>query len=150
MSDNAAEANPTRVSGGFFAIDRGAFRCAAVGGLNAAVAHLVMARGTGRDNRTTQWSVHSIEQCTGISRPNAAKAVKDLLDRGIWQKIRDGRHPIYEAVCGDQISGRISVKEANAIHRDGRKILKMFQAVVRDIRRRGRSQSEQALSGDNT
>jgi hypothetical protein len=37
MSDNAAEANPTRVSGGFFAIDRAAFRCAAVGGLNAAV-----------------------------------------------------------------------------------------------------------------
>jgi len=26
--------------------------------LNAAVAHLVMARGTGPDNRTTQWSVH--------------------------------------------------------------------------------------------
>ena len=102
MSDNAAEANPAR---GFFAIDRGAFRCAAVGGLNAAVAHLVMARGTGPDNRTTQWSVHSIEQRTGISRPNAAKAVKDLLDRGIWQKIRDGRHPIYEAVCGYQISG---------------------------------------------
>jgi hypothetical protein len=37
MSDNAVEANPTRVSRGFFAIDRGAFRCAAVGGLNAAV-----------------------------------------------------------------------------------------------------------------
>jgi hypothetical protein len=47
MSDNAAEANPTRASGGFFAIDRCAFRCAAVGDLNAAVAHLVMARGTG-------------------------------------------------------------------------------------------------------
>jgi hypothetical protein len=102
MSDNVTEANPTR---GFFAIDRGAFRCAVVAGLNAAVAHLLMARGTGPDNRTTQWSVHSIEQRTGISRPNAAKAVKDLLDRGIWQKIRDGRHPIYEAVCGDQISG---------------------------------------------
>src|SRR6516225_1352364 len=102
MSDNAAEANPAR---GFFAIDRGAFRCAAAGGLNAAVAHLVMARGTGPDNRTTQWSVHSIEQRTGISRPNAVKAVKDLLDRGIWKKIRDGQHPIYEAVPGDQISG---------------------------------------------
>jgi hypothetical protein len=49
MSDNAAEANPTRIAGGFFAIDRGAFRCAAAGGLNAAVAHLVMARGTGPD-----------------------------------------------------------------------------------------------------
>jgi hypothetical protein len=57
-----------------------------------------MARGTGRDNRTTQWSVHSIEQHTGISRPNAAKAVKDLVDRSIWKKVRDGRHPIYEAV----------------------------------------------------
>ena len=41
---NAAEADATRVSPGFFAMDRGAFRCAAVGGLNVAVAHLVMAR----------------------------------------------------------------------------------------------------------
>jgi hypothetical protein len=71
---------------GFFSIDRGAFRCAAARGLNSAVAHLVMTRGTGRDNRTTQWSVHSIERHTGISRPNAAKAVKDLVDRGIWKK----------------------------------------------------------------
>jgi hypothetical protein len=71
MSDNVAEANPTRVSGGFFAIDRGAFRCAAVGGLNAAIAHLVMARGTGRDNRTTQWSVRCLpEQFTGGNKRN--------------------------------------------------------------------------------
>ena len=105
MSDNTAEANPRRGSRGFFAIDRGAFRCAAVGGLNAVVAHLVMARGTGPDNRTTQWSVHSIEQRTGISRPNADKAVKALLHRGIWNKIRDGRHPIYEAIPADQILG---------------------------------------------
>ena len=82
---------------GFFSVDRGAFRCAAVGGLNSAIAHLLMARGTGRDNRRTQWSVHSIEQRTGISRPNAAKAVADLLKRGIWKKLRDGKHPIYEA-----------------------------------------------------
>jgi hypothetical protein len=53
MSDNAAEANPTRVSPGFFAIDRGAFRCAAVGGLNAVVP-------------SGQWSVHYLpEQFTG-------------------------------------------------------------------------------------
>lgn len=88
-----------------FCGDRGAFRCAAAGGLNSAVAHLLMARGTGRDNRTTQWSVHSIEQRTGISRPNAAKAVKDLLERGVWKKIRDGQHPIYEAVPGNEIPG---------------------------------------------
>jgi hypothetical protein len=92
---NAAEANATRLSPWFFAIDRGAFRFASVGGV--AVAHLVMARGTGRDNPTTQWSVHPIEHRTGISRPNADKAVKALLHRGIWKKIRDGQHPIYEA-----------------------------------------------------
>jgi hypothetical protein len=75
-----------------------------------------MARGTGRDNRTTQWSVHSIEQRTGISRPNADKAVKALLHRGIWKKIRDGKHPIYEAVCGDQIpSGPFTGDEQAAI-----------------------------------
>ena len=69
-------------SNGFFAIDRGAFRCAALGGLNSAVAHVVMARGTGRDNRTTQWSVHSIEQRTGISLAvNAQLACAAASDR---------------------------------------------------------------------
>jgi hypothetical protein len=90
---------------GFFSVDRGAFRCAAVGGLNSAIAYLIMARGTGRDNRTTQWSVNAIEKYTGISRPNAAKAVKDLLERGVWIKTRDGNHPIYEAVPGNEIPG---------------------------------------------
>jgi hypothetical protein len=90
---------------GFFSIDRGAFRCAAAGGLNSAIAYLVMARGTGRDNRTTQWSVNAIEKYTGISRPNAKKAVKDLLNRGILKKTRDGNHPIYEAVAGMEIPG---------------------------------------------
>src|SRR6185312_5377725 len=81
------------------------FRCAAVGGLNSAIAHIVMARGTGRDNCTTQWSVNAIERRTGISRLNADKAVKDLLARGIWKRTRDGRHPIYEAVSGNEIPG---------------------------------------------
>jgi len=92
-------------SEGFFSIDRGAFRCAAVGGLNSAIANLILARGTGPDNVTTQWSVNAIEQRTGISRPNADKAVKDLLARGIWKKTRDGLHPIYEAVPGNQVPG---------------------------------------------
>jgi hypothetical protein len=90
---------------GFFSIDRGTFRCAAIGGLNSAIAHLVIARGTGPDNRTTQWSVNAIEKYTGISRPNAKKAVAGLLDCGIWKKTRDGNHPVYEAVPGNEIPG---------------------------------------------
>jgi hypothetical protein len=151
MSNNAAEANPPRGSRGFFAIDRGAFRCAAVGGLNAAVAHLVMARGTGPDNRTTQWSVNAIEKYTGISRPNAKKAVKDLLDRGIWQKIRDGQHPIYEAVPGDQIPGGpftadeqatiAAVREGKAVPSESKTVLEALKArgIIREFNGRRRS-----------
>src|SRR5262245_38617782 len=127
-------------SPGFFAVDRGAFRCAAVGGVNSAVAHLVMARGTGRNNRTTQWSVHSIEQRTGVSRPKAAKAVKDLLDRGIWKKIRDGRHPIYEVVPSNQIQdGPFTVDEQAAIAaiRDGKAVPHETKAAARALVARG-------------
>jgi hypothetical protein len=102
--------------GSFFSVDLGAFRCAAAGGLNPAIAHLIMARGTGRDNRTTQWSVHAIEQHSGISRPNAAKAIQDLLHRGVWKKIREGRHPIYQSVPGNEIpGGPFTVAEQEAI-----------------------------------
>jgi hypothetical protein len=153
MSDNAAEANPARVSGGFFAIDRGAFRCAAAGGLNAAVAHLVMARGTGPDNRTTQWSVHSIEQRTGISRPNTAKAVKDLLDRGIWKKTREGQHPIYEAVPGNQVLGGpftadeqaviAAIRKSNPVPHDSKAAVEALKArgIIRECNERRRGQS---------
>jgi hypothetical protein len=125
---------------GFFGMDRGAFRCAAVGGLNAAVAHLVMARGTGPDNRTTQWSVHSIEQRTGISRPNAAKAVNDLLDRGIWKKIRDGQHPIYEAMPGDRIAGgpfTADEQAAIAALRDGNAVPYDSKSAIEALKARG-------------
>jgi hypothetical protein len=99
---SAGSSSPAK---GFFCIDRGAFRCAATGGLNSAIAHLIMARGTGRDNHTTQWSVNAIEKYTGISRPNAKKAVQELLQRGIWRKTRDGNHPIYEAVPASEVPG---------------------------------------------
>jgi hypothetical protein len=127
-------------SPGFFAVDRGAFRCAAMGGLNSAVAHLIMARGTARDNRTTQWSVHSIEQRTGISRPNAARAVADLLKRGIWKKVRDGKHPIYEAVPGNQVPGgpfTADEQAAIAAIRDGRAVPYESNDAVKALVARG-------------
>ena len=89
--------------GKFFAVDRGAFRAAALGGLNSAVAHLVMARGTAADNRTTRWSVNSIVERTGISRRNTSKAVHDLQMTGVWNVKRDGKHPIYECAQGPNI-----------------------------------------------
>jgi len=37
------------------------------------------------------------------------------------------------AISADLLTGRISLKEANALNREGRKILKMFQALVREM-----------------
>ena len=102
--------------------------------------HLIMARGTGRDNRITQWSVHSIEQRTGISRPNAAKAVKDLLDRGIWKKTREGQHPIYEAIPGNEIPGGPFTADENAAIvaiRDGKAVPYESKAVIKALVARG-------------
>jgi hypothetical protein len=99
-----------------------------------------MARGTGPDNRTTQWSVHSIEQRTGISRPNAAKAVNDLLDRGIWKKIRDGQHPIYEAMPGDRIAGgpfTADEQAAIAALRDGNAVPYDSKSAIEALKARG-------------
>jgi hypothetical protein len=127
-----------RKSKGFFSIDRGAFRCAAVGGLNSAIAYLVMARGTGPDNRTTQWSVNAIEKYTGISRPNAKKAVQDLLDRGSWKKMREGNHPTYEAVPGNEIPGGPFTATEKAVItaiRNGNR--PSDQAVVEALKARG-------------
>jgi hypothetical protein len=138
--DSLEHQQRTEKSRGFFAVDRGAFRCAAVGGLNSAVAYLIMARGTGRNNRTTQWSVHSIEQRTGISRPNAAKAVKDLLDRGIWRKTREGQHPIYEAVSGNEIPGGPFTTDDQATIaaiRDGKSVPCESTAAVKALVARG-------------
>lgn len=147
---------------GFFSIDRGAFRCAAAGGLNSAIAHLILARGTGPDNVRTQWSVNAIEQRTGISRPNADKAVKDLLARGIWKKTRDGLHPIYEAVPGNQIPGGPFTAEEQAVIaaiRDGKsppksdalsalKARGIVKTITTQDRRRGRYYNSESFELD--
>src|SRR4051794_36430469 len=64
--------------GGFFAIDRRAWAEACAAGMNAAVAYLVLARGTSRDNRTTAWSVQAVEKYTSISRGRAQQALELL------------------------------------------------------------------------
>src|SRR4051812_32088426 len=46
--------------------------------MNAQIAYLVLARGTGGDNRTTKWSVNAVEKYTGISRSRAAAAITQL------------------------------------------------------------------------
>jgi hypothetical protein len=55
-----------RQTDGFFAVDRRTWERVCELGLNRAVAYLVLARGTGKTNRETAWSVMAIENYTGI------------------------------------------------------------------------------------
>jgi hypothetical protein len=81
--------------GGFFAVDRRTWARACSSGLNAAVAYLVLARGTARDNRTTAWSVQAVEKYTSISRGRAQQALELLAGNGLVEVLREGTRPKY-------------------------------------------------------
>jgi len=89
---------PAATKGGFFAVDSRIWPKICELGMNEPVAYLVQARGTGRDNRTTTWSVESIERYTGISRHRAAAAVKNLQAKGFTRLLRGGTKPKYELI----------------------------------------------------
>jgi hypothetical protein len=102
-------------SGCFFAIDQRTWQQVCGLGLNPAVAYLVLACGTGRDNRTTEWSVHAIEKYTGISRGRAGAAIKALAK--VLQTSRPHGLPQYELLSWDEIEG---IKRRRASARNGK------------------------------
>lgn len=63
---------------GFFAIEREQFHKACSLGINEACFYLVYARGTSKDNRTTNWSKNALNKYIGISRSNCKKAEHSL------------------------------------------------------------------------
>src|SRR5271154_4707137 len=69
--------------GEFFAIDSGIWAKLTAAGMNEAVAYLVLACGTGRDNRTTSWSSQALHNYAGISWENGRAAIERLAKRGL-------------------------------------------------------------------
>lgn len=65
-------------SEGFFAIGKSQWAQACGLGLNPAVALLVLARGSGRDNVTTRWSAEAVQTHTGMAWRRAAAAIAEL------------------------------------------------------------------------
>lgn len=68
---------------GFFAIGLPEWRQACEIGLNPAVAFLVLACGTGRDNQTTSWSANSVQEYGGIRWERAKPAIEQLVKAGL-------------------------------------------------------------------
>jgi hypothetical protein len=91
---------------GFFAVDRRSWARVCGLGLNPAVAYLVLARGTGKSNLETAWSVMAIENYTGISRGRAHDAVSALVKDGVVRKLREGTRPKYELVPWHLLPGK--------------------------------------------
>lgn len=68
---------------GFFAIGLAEWRQACEIGLNPAVAFLVLACGTGRDNQTTAWSANAVQEYGGIRWERAKPAIEQLMSAGL-------------------------------------------------------------------
>jgi hypothetical protein len=68
--------------GSFFAIDRRIWSKLCDSGMNAAVAYLVMACGTGRDNRVTSWSAQALHRYSGIAWERGKAVIDGLIHDG--------------------------------------------------------------------
>lgn len=82
--------------GNFFAIGCDEFASACEMGMRPAVSLLVMARGTGKDNRTTKWSAQAVFQKTGIAWRRAQEAIETLVAGDLVEVKRAGKHPLYK------------------------------------------------------
>jgi hypothetical protein len=91
--------------GAFFQIDRRTWQKVCSLGLNPAVSYLVMASGTGGDNRTTSWSTNSIENYTGIGRGPARRAIEQLIAAKIIMQTQGGTKPRYSLQPANLIPG---------------------------------------------
>jgi DNA-binding transcriptional ArsR family regulator len=96
-----AESHPPseRTRGGFFAVDRSAWPKACDLGLNAAVAYLVLACGTGKDHQHTAWSASAVSSRTSIGRRRASEAIDRLRQHRLVRRRRQGgSKPRYRLV----------------------------------------------------
>jgi hypothetical protein len=107
--------------GDFFAVDRRNWAAACALGLNAAVAYLVLARFSQRDNRTTAASVHAIEQHTGVARGRAKVAIDALITGRLVRQTRDTSRPLYDltpfADIREATRGALSGRERGIVDR---------------------------------
>jgi hypothetical protein len=88
--------------GGFFAIGKPQWIAVCKEGLNPAVALLVLARGSGPDNRTTTWSCEAIYRHTGMSWRRAREAIEALERAAVVSTEKAGARPIRNIALPDQ------------------------------------------------
>lgn len=93
--------------GEFFAIGREEWEKACEHGLNIATTFLVMARGTGGDQRTSTWSTKAVAAHTGIAKPRAKRFIGEVCEAGLAEKTRGGNFPIYKVARPESLEDMI-------------------------------------------
>jgi hypothetical protein len=105
MSDEAND-NAALGRGDFFAVDRRtrsmAFDTAS---LHAALAYLVMARGSLADMRTTSWSAESVNHRARLNWRQAKEAISKLIAAGLIRQDKGGSKPRYYIMPAHLIRG---------------------------------------------
>lgn len=83
--------------GGFFVVDAKRLSAACMRSMNDGLAYLVLASGTGPDNRTTTWSTTSLRKRAGIGVDQARSAIGRLVVAGDIALAPDSSptHPTY-------------------------------------------------------
>jgi hypothetical protein len=87
---------------GFFAVGVEEWRQACELGLTEACSFLVLACGTGRDNRTTAWSANAVQTYAGISWVRAKPAIERISSVGLVQNVGKTQKPRYKLKIGDE------------------------------------------------
>lgn len=84
--------------GGFFAIHSRIWAKVTALGMNEAVAYLVLACGTGQDNKATFWSTNAVMRYAGIGWARAKPAIERLIAGGFirFAKTHTASNPRYE------------------------------------------------------
>jgi hypothetical protein len=95
--DPAGRSGPNSVDG-FFCIDSRIWARAANGGINQAVAYLVLACGTGHGNKETKWSTTAVMKYAGVGWERAKAALVQLIADGLILCTDDHTeaHPCYQ------------------------------------------------------
>src|SRR5215471_21800292 len=100
--------DPSRKSRGkFFSVDRWTWgKLCDCANINEATAYLVLAQGTGRDNRATRWSATSLKTYAGISWDRANAAISGLITKHFLRAsdISTKAKPRYELLSVQEIS----------------------------------------------
>lgn len=95
---------PKKNSGGFFAVHAENFYRACALGMNEACAYAVLACYTGRENRISSAGKKAIKEYAGLGYDNAAKAIKNLIEKGIIVQEQGGMKPRYALHKGNQLN----------------------------------------------